>query len=93
MGGIYFHIIWFFLLKLIDIFDNRAAASAALGIQGHRHALKVGSRDQADRAFANQYKRGDIDEIVDLIALEALEANGTWACYDLILYVWYLVLC
>ena len=40
------------------------------------------SRDQADRAFTNQYMQGDIDEIVDLIALEALEANGLWARYD-----------
>ena len=51
-------------------------ASAALGVRGYRHAIKVGSRDQADRAFTNQYMQGDIDEIVDLIALEALEANG-----------------
>lgn len=58
---------------LIDNIENRAAASAALGLRGHRHVLKVGSHDQADRAFTNQYMRGDIDEIVDLIALEALE--------------------
>jgi hypothetical protein len=57
-----------------ELIFNRAAATAALGLRGNRHVLKVGSRDQADRAFTNQYMRGDIDEIVDLIALNALEA-------------------
>ena len=50
-------------------------ASAALGLQGHRHVLKVGSRDQVDRAFTNRYMKGDIDEVVDLIALEASEVH------------------
>jgi hypothetical protein len=56
-----------------ELTTDRAAASTALGLRGHRHVLKVGSRDQADRAFINQYMRGDIDEIVDLIALDTLE--------------------
>ena len=51
----------------------RVAASAALGHQGDRRVIKVGSCDQADRAFTNQYMQGDIDEIVDLDALEAAE--------------------
>ena len=50
-------------------------ASAALGLRGHHHVLKVGSRDQADQAFTNQYMKGDIDEVVDLIALEASEVH------------------
>jgi hypothetical protein len=49
-------------------------ASAALGLRGYRHVIKAGSHDQADHAFTNQYMRGDIDEIVDLNALDALEA-------------------
>ena len=51
----------------------RVAVSAALGHQGDRRVIKVGSRDQADRAFTNQYMQGDIDKIVDLDALEAAE--------------------
>ena len=57
----------------------RAAASAALGVWGHHHVIKVGSCEQADCAFTNQYMQGHIDEIVDLIALEALEATKQWA--------------
>ena len=51
----------------------RVGASAALGCQGDRRVIKVGSCDQADRAFTNQYMQGDIDKIVDLAALEAAE--------------------
>ncbi|KAF8221174.1 hypothetical protein L208DRAFT_1382350 [Tricholoma matsutake] len=53
---------------------GRAAASDALGPRGNWRVIKAGSRDQADQAFTKQYMHGDIDEIVDLDALDAFEA-------------------
>jgi len=52
----------------------RVAVSAALGHRGDCRVIKVGSRNQADRAFTKQYMQGDIDEIVNLDALEAFRA-------------------
>ena len=49
-------------------------ASTALGLRGYCHVLKVGSHDQADHTFTNQYMCGDVDEIVNLNALDAFEA-------------------
>jgi hypothetical protein len=74
--GVYHGKYVIYSIRLNELIDIRAAASAALGLRGHRHVIKVGSRDQADRAFTNQYMRGDIDEIVDLIALNTLEAEA-----------------
>lgn len=59
---------------LTNLISDRAAASDALGPRGNRRVIKAGSCDQADQAFMKQYMRGDIDEIVDLDALDTFEA-------------------